>query len=108
MSGLDRVIASRLLTCLIDGHRQEVQVNLGEPYEGNGAFTCAYEIVIGDHSTIHEIVGFDGVQALQLAMFMVGSSLRSMPNASDWRCGNETGSGFPSTLKEHFFSERNE
>ena len=57
MSGIDRVIASRLLTCVIDGHRQEVQLNLGEPYDGNGAVTCAYEIVIGDHSTIHEIVG---------------------------------------------------
>jgi hypothetical protein len=37
MSGLDRVIASRLLTCVIDGNRQEVQVNLGEPFDDNGA-----------------------------------------------------------------------
>lgn len=56
MSGLHRVVASRLLTCLIDAHRKEVQINLGEPYDANGAVTCAYEIVIGDHSTIHEIV----------------------------------------------------
>jgi hypothetical protein len=103
MSGLDRVVASRLLTCVIDGRRQEVQVNLGEPYDGNGAVTCASEIVIGDHSTIHEIVGIDGIQALQLALFMVGSSLRSMSHASDWRWADEAGSGFPSTLKEPLF-----
>lgn len=108
MSGLGRVIATRLLTCVIDGHRQEVQVNLGEPYDGNGAVTCAYEIVIGDHSAIHEIVGFDGIHALQLALFMVGTSLRSMSNASDWRCGDEAGSGFPSILKEPLFGEWNE
>jgi hypothetical protein len=108
MSGLDRVIASRLLTCVIDGHRQEVRVNLGEPYDGNGAVTCAYEIVFGDQSTIHEIVGIDGIQALELALFMVGSSLRSMHHASDWRWADEVGSGFPSSLREPLFGERNE
>lgn len=108
MNGLDRVIASRLLTCVIDGHRQEVQVNLGEPYDDEGAVTCPYEIVIGNDSTIHAITGLDGIQALQLALFMVGSSLRSMSHASDWRCMNEAGTGFPSTLKEPLFGERNE
>src|SRR5258708_34928537 len=103
MSGLERIIASRLLTCVIDGRRQEVQVNLGEPFEDNGAFTCAYEIVISNHSTLLMISGIDGMQALQLALFMVGSSLRSMSHASDWRWGNQAGSGFPSTLKEPLF-----
>lgn len=108
MSGLNRVIANRLLTCLIDGHQQEVQVNLGEPFEDNGAFTCPFEIVIGTQSTILGITGIDGVQALQLALFMVGSSLRSMSYASNWRWANEAGSGFPSTLKEPLFGEGNE
>ena len=63
--------------------------------------------MIGDHSTIQEIVGIDGIQALQLALFMVGSSLRSMSHASDWRWAGEAGSGFPSTLKEPLFGERN-
>lgn len=98
MSRLDKVIASRLLTCMIDGQRQEVQVHLGQPYEGHGAMTCAYEIVIGDRSTMHEIVGLDGIQALQLAMFMTGSALRNMPQASDWQCAGEAGTGLPSTL----------
>jgi hypothetical protein len=108
MSGLDNVVASRLLTCVIDGHPQEVQVNLGMPYDDHGAFTCRYEIVIGHNSTVLAIEGFDGIQALQLALFMVGSSLRSMSDASDWRCGNEAGTGFPSTLKDPLFGERNE
>jgi hypothetical protein len=108
MSKLDRVISSRLLTCAIDGHRQEVQVNLGEPFEDNGAFTCPYEIVIGSQSTILEITGIDGIQALQLALFMVGSSLRSMSHASDWRWADKVGSGFPSTLKEPLFGETSE
>lgn len=108
MSGLNRVVASRLLTCVIDAHRKEVQINLGEPYDANGGATCAYEIVIGDHSTIHEIVGIDGIQALQLALFMVGTSLRSMSEASDWRWADGAGSGFPTTLKEPILGERNE
>ena len=108
MSALDRVIASRFLTCVIDGHRQEVRVNLGEPVDDNGAFTCAYEIVISNHSTVHEITGIDGIQALQLALFMVGSTLRSMADASDWRWTDEPGSGFPSTLKEPLFGETSE
>jgi hypothetical protein len=108
MSRLINVIASRLLTCVIDGHLQEVQVNLGMPYEDDGAFVCPYEIVIDNESTGRAIVGFDGIQALQLAMFMVGSSLRSMSSASDWRCGNEAGTGFPSTLNDPLSGEMNE
>ena len=106
MGGMERVIASRSLTCVIDGHRQEVRVNLGEPYDGHGAVSCAYEIVIGNESTVHEIIGFDGIQALQLAMFMAGSSLRSMSRASDWQCGNEAGTGLPSTLEEPLSGKR--
>ena len=107
MSGLDKVIASRLLTCVIDGQRQEVRVNLGEPFEDNGAFTCAYEIVIANDSTVHMIMGLDGIQALQLAMFMVGSSLKSMSNASGWRCAESEGFGFPSALDEPLFGKTN-
>lgn len=103
MSGLDRILANRLLTCVIDGHRQEVHVNLGVPFDDNGAFTCAYEIIIGNDSTVHAITGIDGIQALQLALFMVGSSLRSMSHASQWRWANEAGSGFPSSLEESLF-----
>ena len=105
MSELSRVIASRSLTCLTDGHRKEVRVNLGEPFADNGAFTCPYEIVIGNDSSVLAIQGIDGIQALQLALFMVGSSLRSMKNATDWRWANEAGSGFPSTLTEPHFGE---
>ena len=108
MSGLSNVIASRLLTCVIDEQLQEVQVNLGMPYEDNGAFTCPYEIVIGGESTALAITGFDGIQAVQLALSMVGSSLRSMSNASQWRSGNEAGTGFPSTLNDLPFAEGDE
>ena len=85
MSKLDRVIASRVLTAVIDGQRQDVQINLGQPYQDHDAVTCAYEIVVGNASTVHEVVGIDGIQALELAIFMVGSLLRSMTDASDWQ-----------------------
>jgi hypothetical protein len=100
MSGLNKIIASRLLTCLIDGQRQEVVINLGEPFADNGAVTCPYEILIGSGSTVLGVSGIDGVQAIQLALFMVGSSLSSMSRATDWRWSNNEGFGFPSTLKE--------
>ena len=67
MSELKSVIASRELTCLIDGHRNEGQVRLGEPYAENGAYKCAYEIVIGNDSTVLGIQEVDGIQALRLA-----------------------------------------
>ena len=102
MSTLDKVIASRLLTCTIDGHPQEVRINLGEPFEDNGAFTCPYEIVIGGQSTVLEITGIDGIQALQLALVMVGSSLGSMSRASDWCGANKVGSDFLPLSKSLF------
>jgi hypothetical protein len=108
MSGVINLIARRLLTFVMDGHLQEAQVGLGMPYEDNGAFVCPYQIVIGNESTGRAIVGFDGIQALQLAMFMVGSSLRSMSGASDGRCGNEAGMRFPSTLNDLLSGERGE
>lgn len=104
MSELESVVASRMLTCVIDGQRQEVQINLGQPYDAHGAVACAYEIVIRNASTIHEIVGIDGIQALELAIFMAGSSLRSMSHASDWQW-KET--GFPCSLEE-LFGKRSE
>src|SRR3569833_653935 len=83
MSKLDRVIASRVLTAVIDGQRQDVQINLGQPYQDHDAVTCAYEIVVGNASTVHEVVGIDGIQALVLAIFMVGFFLRAMSVGCD-------------------------
>ena len=108
MSGLDKVIASRQLTCLIDGHRQEVEVNLGESFADNGAVTCQYEILVGSESTVLGVSGIDGVQAIQLALFMVGSSLSSMKHATDWRWANREGSGFPSALELPLFGQADE
>ena len=49
---------------MIDGRSQEeVRLNLGEPYDDNGAISCANEIVISAQSSVHEITGIDGIQA---------------------------------------------
>jgi hypothetical protein len=91
-------IASRVLHCELAGKRQEVIVRLGIPRQEKDYFTCEYEISVAGESEAHQIIGSDSVQALQLAMFMVGSALKSMHGASDWSCNGEPHTGFPTSL----------
>lgn len=75
MSGLDRVIARRLLTCVIDGRQQEVQVNLGEPYDSNGAVIVAlwesYEREGGKSGMIYVKSILAGIACVCVASFLM-------------------------------------
>jgi len=89
-----------MLTCVLDGRVRDVRVTLGRPIEGDNDYVCEYEIAIGDTVKSHSIVGADGIQAVQLALIMVGSALSSLPGASDWRWNHEPYTGFPASVRD--------
>ena len=91
-------IACRTLTCILNGERQEVRVILGQPYEDLGTYVCDYEIALGGTLTSNKIAGIDSVQAIQLALFMIGSSLASMEGITAWQWNGDSFTGFPSSL----------
>jgi len=92
-------IASRVLHCQLAGKSQEVIVRFGIPRQEKDYFTCEYEISVAGESEAYQIIGIDSVQALQLAMFMVGSALKSMHGASDWSWNAEPDTGFPTSVE---------
>jgi hypothetical protein len=99
MNNIKNPIANRILTCLLNGHQEQVHIALGMPYADLDAFVCEYEIVIGETINTHKIMGIDGIQALQLALFMVGSTLGSLPGASEWKWNDEPNTGFPTDFR---------
>lgn len=97
---LEKPIASRVLHCQIEGKSEEVSVWLGIPTPRQDQFTCEYEISIAGRSRVYQIIGRDSIHALQLAMFMVGSSLQSIRGATNWSWNNEPYTGFPTSLDQ--------
>lgn len=95
-----KFIASRVLHCQIEGKSEEVIVRLGLPMQEDDYFTCEYQISVAGRSEAHQIIGLDSIQALQLAMFMVGSALQSMPGATNWSCNGKPYTGFPTSLDQ--------
>jgi len=100
MKTIDIPVATRVLNCLLDGRREEVVVKLGQPREEDGIFICEYEISFSGRSEIYKIAGVDSIHALQLAMFMVGSTLLSLSGASNWKWNGESHIGFPTSLNQ--------
>jgi hypothetical protein len=97
---MENPIATRVLHCTIDGIGEEVTVSIGPPQEDDGCFRCDYEIVLKGRTQRHAICGVDGIHAIQLAMFMIGSTLNSLPQASNWTLNGEPGTGLPARLDE--------
>jgi len=100
MKTIDNPVATRVLNCLHEGHKKEVVVRLGQPREEDGCFSCEYEISFEGRSEVHKIAGVDGMHALQLAMFMVGSALLSLSGAGSWTWNGESHTGFPTSLNQ--------
>ena len=93
-------VASRVLNCLLEGKKEEVDIRLGLPWQEDDHFICEYEISFSGRSEAYRIIGLDGIHAFQLAMFMVGSALQSTSGASDWTWNGEPGTGFPTSLDQ--------
>lgn len=93
-------IARRALNCTVNGKNEEVIIRLGNPTADSDHFICEYEISIGGKSETYRIIGLDSVHALQLAMFMIGSTLQSTPGASNWSWNGAPYTGFPTSLDQ--------
>lgn len=93
-------VAERELSCLFEGRTEGVVVSLGCPREDDGHFVCEYEISFLGKSETYKIAGLDGIHALQLAVFMIGSTLLALPGTSDWTWNGEPYTGFPTSLDQ--------
>ena len=69
------IIASRTLTLEVDGRDVAVPVTLYAPVDQTDHWSCDYEIGWPDRRTRHRANGIDSVQALLIAMQMVGVEL---------------------------------
>jgi hypothetical protein len=97
---MENPVATRTLNCTIAGDRRDITVSISQPREDDRCFRCEYEIVMQNERQQHAICGVDAMHAIQLAMFMIGSTLSTLEGASNWTWNGEPGTGFPAALDE--------
>lgn len=102
MNTANDAIASRVLTCKLSGHIVNVTVYLGRPFEEDGSWVCEYSVLFPGGTRIHshKILGEDSMQALQLAIPMLGSTLLSLKDTSDWRWNGQPYTGLPKSIED--------
>jgi hypothetical protein len=92
------VIANRVLS-LAPGGKVVVTIGQPRPFPGGKNFFCPFKVEGLGHGNITRAGGVDAVQALQLALQMVGTVLYTSQEYKDGRLtwdGGENGSlGFP-------------
>ena len=102
LHNIDEVIAVRELF-LTSGEesRRKVKVVIGkpEPFPGSEGFYCPFQICGIGPEEIKYSAGVDAVQALQLVMSMIGSTLAFRAKETDgdllWAGDESGGFGFP-------------
>lgn len=93
------VIAERSLTFDLDGTEKSVRVQIGRPYaESDGAYFCPYRVVGLAPEGTRRAGGADGIQALQLALVMIGAELSSSSKSLKW--DGEPSTGFPASIHD--------
>lgn len=97
-SGLD-FIAERFLTLNEDGEERRIRIALGRPYqEPDKAYFCPYRITgIGVERT-KRAGGVDSIQAIQLALVLIGAELSSHSASLKW--DGEPSTGFPTSIHD--------
>lgn len=93
------VIAERRLSLKIDGEEREIRITLGRPYqESDQAYFCPFRIAgIGEEQT-KRAGGIDSIQAMQLALVMIGALLSSQSKNLKW--DGEPYTGFPVSTED--------
>lgn len=89
MKGLQEVafdiIAERYLTLSSNAAERSVRIKIGRPYEeSDGAHFCPYQIIGIGSETIRRAGGVDAIQALQLALVMIGADLAGYSQFLKW------------------------
>ena len=93
------VIAERSLTFDSDGVEKPVRVQIGRPYaESDGAYFCPYRVVGLASEGTRRAGGVDAIQALQLALVMIGAELSTSSKSLKW--DGESSTGFPASTHD--------
>jgi hypothetical protein len=94
-------IAERVLVATVQGQSFNVLVRFWKPMpRPKGEWICLYKFIgIGDER-FQYAAGIDGVQALQLAMFAVGTELSVLQRDVKLALLGESDLGFPGNLRE--------
>ena len=89
------IIAKRVLTLRNEAGERAVPIRIYAPEEENGGhWVCRYEIEWPDHTVKRFGVGIDAVQALVLALQIIGAELYTSPAHEAGRLSWAEGSGY--------------
>jgi hypothetical protein len=69
------VIATRRLTLHLPNQEIEVAIRIFLPVEHHGSWSCSYEIDWPNGTKSHAATGFDSVQAILLALQLIGTEI---------------------------------
>ena len=93
------VIAERELTLVSNEKQGSVTVSLGRPYrEADGAYLCPFRVKGLGKELSREAGGVDGIQAMQLALVMIGAELSLYGESLRW--GTSQSIGFPKSIHD--------
>jgi len=89
----------------MEGQTTEATVHVSLPFEEQGGWVCEYGVIFtgAERQHVHQIIGEDSMQALQLAIAMLGSTLLTLEGTSDWRWNNEPFVGLPASVEDPLF-----
>ena len=73
------IIATRILRIMGDDDDVKVPIHIHMPVEDDRSWRCDYEICWPRKPRLSKAYGVDAVQALQLAMFAIGTELWANP-----------------------------
>jgi hypothetical protein len=82
-----------------------VKLSVGKPkaFPNSEGYYCPFQILGAGAENIKYAAGVDAIQALQLAMVMIGATLSFLNEELDgrlrWEGGSEGDFGFPSTIE---------
>jgi hypothetical protein len=101
------VMAERALTLSLDGVEKPIKVLIGRPYaEPDGGYFCPYRVTGVDSEQTRRAGGVDGIQALQLALVMIGAELSVHSGSVKWN--DSVFPGFPKSIHDPVLGEGEE
>jgi len=93
------VIAERYLTLNAGGEDRQVRIALGRPYqEPDQSYFCPYRITGVGAELARRAGGVDGIQAIQLALVIIGGELSRYSESLKW--DGEPTTGFPASIHD--------
>jgi hypothetical protein len=100
VENIGSVIAERQLDGRENGRPCKVVVRFGKPVQdqGDGSWYCPYSVATENGERLFYAAGVDSLQALRIAISMVGSELSTLYSHLELTWGGEGDLGFSSQL----------